>query len=104
MRINLLCPKCKCRKIWLIEEVRHFNTYSGGAPLNVVYDRRVGKTGTGFFSGGERAKQSVGHYDVFVCASCGFAEWYARGLEGLEENPADGVRLLDGETQTDAYR
>lgn len=104
MRNSLQCPKCQHRKIWHLEKVRHYSTYAGGTPFCVVYEKPVGPIKTGFFSEGERETMTVGHYDVFVCSSCGYAEWYAQDFQDLEENPEEGVRLLDGETQGDAYR
>lgn len=105
MRNSLQCPKCQHRKIWHIEEVRHDNPNdSGGTPFRVVFAKRVGPIETGFFSDGERKMMIFGHYDVFICSACGYAEWYAQDFQGLEENPEDGVRLLDGETQGGAYR
>ena len=104
MRKSLKCPKCDCRKLWHIEKVRHFNTYADGALLNVVHEKRVGKPDNGFFGTGERKKMNVGTYDVFVCFSCGYTEWYAGELEQLEENPEEGVHLIDGETRNGAFR
>ena len=104
MRSSLLCPKCQCRKLWQIEQPHHDNTFSGGTPIRVVYQKGVGPRGSGFFSDGSRKRASVGHYDVFICSSCGYAEWYAQDFEELQENPEDGIRLLDGETHAGPYR
>jgi len=104
MKSSLQCPKCRCRKIWCIEEPHHDNRFQGGTPLRVVYERRVGPVNNGFFSDGGRDRVSVGTYEVFICTACGYAEWYARDIEALEENPDEGVRLLDGELQGSAYR
>jgi len=49
--------------------------------------------------GTESRRIDVGTYETWICAGCGYAEWYAvddeRLLERLAAIPDSGVRLVD---------
>lgn len=36
-----------------------------------------------------------GCFDLWVCAACGYTEFWARELSGLKHNPGNGVHLID---------
>ena len=36
-----------------------------------------------------------GQFDLWLCDACGYSELWARGLSGLREDPAGGVRMID---------
>lgn len=63
-----------------------------GAVLPVVAHQAP--EGGGFFA--MHRVSPVGRFDAYVCATCGYSELYAHDFEELRENPANGVRLLDG--------
>ena len=90
MRSTMTCPKCSARKIWRIEKFRTESDGVTGWPLHVVYGRRL--------VGRERV--NVGHFDCYVCATCGYSELYAAEIQGLVHNPAEGVTFWDGEKLT----
>jgi hypothetical protein len=105
MRETNSFPKCKGRRIWHIEKVHSDSDVRGGRPLRVVLERKIsdprGKAQRNWLSS---ARVSFGYLDLFVCARCGFAEWYASGLDGLVHCPEEGVHLLDAEPGTAPYR
>jgi predicted nucleic-acid-binding Zn-ribbon protein len=88
MRKTLQCPKCEGRKLWRIEEMRergpsHAHTEPLG--LDLVQKRWVG------------GMTSRGTFETFICAGCGYTEWYAHGLEKLEADEKRGVHFIDTE-------
>lgn len=85
MRNAMTCPKCRGRRIWRVERFRTESDNTSGWVLPVVYGRRTA-------TGGEL---SAGTFDAWICATCGYTEWYASGLEGLTPDPDAGVHLID---------
>ena len=105
MRDTTTCPKCKGRRIWRIEQVHTEGEALGGKPLRMLVEREMPRRdGTTGFFGGATEYVSVGLFDLFVCARCGFAEWYAHHFEDLFPSPEHGVHLLDGEAPGAPYR
>lgn len=88
------CPKCNGRRIWRIQEFQTESDTTKGWTLPVVYGRRTA-------TGGE---QSVGTFDAWICAKCGYTEWYASGLEALTADPDKGVHLIDAEPPEAPFR
>jgi RNase P subunit RPR2 len=68
LKRDKICPQCESRKVWWIEE--------SSAITEVAQGR--------------------GSYEQFICAQCGFVEWYAR-VNDLQNNPGYGVQLIDDE-------
>jgi predicted nucleic-acid-binding Zn-ribbon protein len=95
---ELLCPHCEGRDVWHVETIRERG--EAGAfekpiqPLNIVLQEKFFKLYNG-----------TGHFETYICKACGFTEWYAVGLEGLEPDPANGIHLLKGTPEEDGpYR
>jgi predicted nucleic-acid-binding Zn-ribbon protein len=88
MRTSQQCPKCQSRKLWIIDPVRLPN-HEG----NVV---------TVPFTAGWIAHNKIeaGRLEAWLCAQCGFVEYYAKdvttSLEALAKRSTSGVRYLDG--------
>jgi predicted nucleic-acid-binding Zn-ribbon protein len=36
-----------------------------------------------------------GSFEVFVCKSCGFTEWYAHGVSDIRADPDRGIHVID---------
>lgn len=51
---------------------------------------------------------TAGWIEVWVCSNCGYAEWYAQGMNEalgrLAQSPETGVRLVDTSGQRGPFR
>jgi ribosomal protein S27AE len=49
---------------------------------------------------GSSFRSHVGRYETWICAQCGYTEWYAMDheqlLERLSHVPGSGVRVVEG--------
>lgn len=84
------CPKCDGHKLWVLESFRVPSDASDGVVLPVACHQRQ----SGGFLGLPRVTPQ-GRFDLWVCATCGYSELWARDLEGLREDPELGIRLVD---------
>ena len=97
MRESKTCPKCRSRKIFVVKEVGNEHAeYSKTVPLPVAVVEL--ESGGGFFGGSSKICQA-GRFEAWVCAKCGFTEWYAGGLAEIERlaKKSSGVRIIDEE-------
>ena len=76
-----VCPQCHHRKVWHIAKVQDFEAKE----LPIAVDVR--------WSGAHHH----GGFETFICAGCGWTEWYAIELNELREDPSNGVHLIDNE-------
>ncbi|MEZ4296539.1 MAG: hypothetical protein R3B70_16320 [Polyangiaceae bacterium] len=111
MKSTHQCPKCTSRQLWLIQNVYQ---QSHGTPDYVVVPISV----TAFAKKARPARRTqhgvnalagdsvtvVGRFDIFVCAHCGFTEWYAQGaneaLAQIAAEPDSNVKWIDSTGQT----
>ena len=91
MRKTLQCPKCDGRKLWRVEHAATPGLQAGGRGPSPVGIAVVGSVWRGF--------KALGGYETFTCAACGYTEWYAHGVESLEENAKEGVHFIDTEPE-----
>lgn len=84
MRKTLICPKCEGRKLWHIENVQEL-TEMGPKPIRVAFNQTL-----------FRAKP-LGFFEAFICAGCGYTEWYAHGIEEMRPSAKDGIHFIDNE-------
>ncbi len=102
MRTTETCPKCQCRRLFVIERVAQ----AAHDSINVIVPMSVttlpvpsGDVGLG---GENDWRAEIGHFEAWVCSKCGFTEWYAKratpALERYVAHKAQGVRLVDRET------
>jgi hypothetical protein len=90
LKRDKVCPHCEHRKFWFVSPVRvavrNQDTLGANAPpLGVsVHSSWLGT-------------QHKGEFEAFICAACGFTEWYATDLGRIVENPKDGVYFVDAE-------
>jgi predicted nucleic-acid-binding Zn-ribbon protein len=91
MKKTHVCPKCEGRVLWRIDSIRlpsndhTMRAALSGDPAKLAIHVRWGWSGY----------VSQGGFEVFICKACGFAEWYAHGLEELTPDEKNGVQLID---------
>ncbi len=101
MKTTETCPKCACRRLFVIERVAQaaHDSYNIVVPMSVttltVDSAEVG------LADGNTYRAAVGHFEAWVCSKCGYTEWYAReaaaALKRYVAKRGPGVRLVDGE-------
>jgi DNA-directed RNA polymerase subunit RPC12/RpoP len=88
MKSSGVCPKCSGRELFVVSPVRE--SRGDDDPIPVVTTRVRG----------HMVPLTGGTHDLYVCATCGFEEWYARGanelLDRLSAVPEAGVRRISG--------
>jgi predicted nucleic-acid-binding Zn-ribbon protein len=108
MKTTRTCPKCASKKLFVVGVVRQPEP---GNPLNAypmaVTSERL-PTGRGGVFASDSEQVSAGLFEAWVCAACGFTEWYARhaneALARMAQHPESGVVFLDGEGPASPYR
>lgn len=102
MRQSETCPKCSSRKIFVVKEVGNEHAeYVKTVPLPVAVAEL--ESGVGLLGRSVKIVQA-GHFEAYVCAKCGWTEWYAEGLDALERLAAksSAVRIIDREPDPEA--
>jgi len=98
MRTHQRCPKCTGTKLYVCTNHQPDGDNANYVhPLHVtaieVPAKKLGVTHGTLF------RTHVGSYETWICASCGYTEWYARDpahlLEKLSKLPDSGVRVVD---------
>lgn len=108
MQTSLKCPKCSCRKVFVIEKVRQSSGDARFQPVPVTSDMIKPE-------GSWLGKQvEAGFFEAWVCSQCGFTEWYAKEATEMlwemakrynaPDQPSSSVRFIDGDAQTGPYR
>ena len=88
MKRSHRCPKCEGTRLWRIENFRHQTDVVAGSELVVaILDRDRVWTGA----------TVRGTFDMYLCATCGYSELWANGLDELYAKPEEGVHLLEGD-------
>jgi predicted nucleic-acid-binding Zn-ribbon protein len=91
MKKSLVCPKCEGRRVVHCERavlpLRDPNRLSTEpVTLAVTVDEK--------WYGGFTP---IGQFEQFICARCGYTEWYALGIDALTADEQRGIRILDNE-------
>ncbi|WP_437926972.1 hypothetical protein WMF37_49415 [Sorangium sp. So ce291] len=107
MKNSRQCPKCQSRKLWVVEKVEQPLCDSGGTkPLCVTSGDVL--TGNTDDEGPAIAPVHAGFFEAWICALCGFTEWYARdanqALARLASHVRPRVHYIDGEAAGTPYR
>jgi predicted nucleic-acid-binding Zn-ribbon protein len=89
MKKTLHCPKCEGRKLWRVEEMRERGR-------NMTKAEPLGAT----FAPTWHGVTNRGTFETFICAGCGYTEWYAHGLEQLEADASKGVYFIDDQPES----
>lgn len=101
MKTTETCPKCQCRRLFVIERVAHaaHDCVNGIVPMSVT-TLPVPASALGL-GGDNHYRAEIGHFEAWVCSKCGFTEWYTKvAVQALERHVAQkgaGVRLVDRE-------
>lgn len=99
MRSTQMCPKCSGQKFAVTDDFRQtdYDTVFPKAPLEFfavtvpLQDHRNRSFGLHWRGG-------TGHFETWMCLGCGYTEFYAHGLEHIEEIAErwpDRVRIVD---------
>lgn len=79
MRTLLECPHCEGRRLYHVKEVLDRGDGNSKQPFSV--------TTKGFW-----APKPIGRFNCWVCAQCGFAEWYVQDPRSLDTD-VDNVEI-----------
>ena len=79
MRTLLECPHCEGRRLYHVKEVLDRGDGNSKQPFSV--------TTKGFW-----ATKPIGRFNCWVCAQCGFAEWYIQDPRSLDTD-VDNVEI-----------
>ena len=94
MRNSIRCPKCDQRRILHVSEIKDKAQVPKGAVMAIDAVAPVWVLGTW---------KNVGVLECYICASCGYTEWYTRDPATI---PIDGrvVRELEVPEDDGPYR
>ena len=106
MRNSLQCPKCGGRQFFEVGActIPAHDSINGTEPLSVA--AAYLPTGDKTFFGRDN-KRFVARLTAWVCAPCGFTEFYTAKLDVLRymvQNQAASVRFVDGSVAEPARR
>ena len=92
MRHRNLCPMCGARSFLHASEIRDGSVHR---PMALQIDGTLKYTQT-----------EIGVFQVYICRSCEFAEWYVAGAgdidpEKLDKKNRQKVRIIDGQPPKD---
>ncbi len=107
MKNSRQCPKCQSRKLWVVQKVEQPRGESWGTtPLHVTSQYIL--TGSTDIVSAATELVNAGFFETWICALCGFTEWYARDanqtLAQLASQPGSKVHYIDGESAGTPYR
>ena len=89
MKKDCRCPKCENQKLYIVEPVSIPQAEAGGhgaatQPITIGAAYIKDSDQKGWF-GGARSAMVGASCEAYVCASCGYTEWYTTGLDSLEK-------------------
>ncbi len=76
------CPACGGAIIVWIDAMQEGGDGICPSPLRIAFR-------------GPLDTQGLGTFETYICKACGFTEWYARGIDRLDERPDAGIRIID---------
>jgi predicted nucleic-acid-binding Zn-ribbon protein len=88
MRNSGECVKCKGQHLWFVDKVHQpdCDGQTRAHPLLVTCHEVPGDAWNNYH------RIPVGSFQVVICATCGYTEWYAYDIERLKDIP--GARLV----------
>lgn len=109
MKTSKVCPKCDGRKFFHITSMKQ--TYCDASTVIrtvEVFATRVPTGEKGLLGDDKTELVSTDPFESFVCAGCGFVEWYAspgslRVLARIAEKSSD-VRVVTNESPEAPFR
>jgi hypothetical protein len=103
MKISQRCPKCSGTRLYVCVNHQPDPESSNGVNLFRVFTANIPQAASGA-KDGTSYRTHVGDYETWICAACGFTEWYARDpehlLQKLSTMKSSGVRVVDSQPQT----
>lgn len=106
MRTHSRCPKCNGTTLYVCENQQADTDSSNGIHRFVILAAPLSQEDTGAKHGSDY-RTHVGTYETWICAGCGFTEWYAHDpehlLEKLSKMRGSGVRVIESKA-ADPYR
>lgn len=111
MKSNNTCPKCAGKKLAVVKQMRRdHREYEEQRPLHTIPVHVATiplPDGTIGMDRGLQAVWSLGHFESWVCMTCGFTELYAYDIEGLAtmaHHYPDWVRIIDAAPERGPFR
>ena len=83
MKATQMCPRCDGEKIWFFPVMGERSGEGEIKPISITFEEA------------QSHHRGLGFFETYICAGCGFTEWYAKGLSGLRPDPNRGVVLLE---------
>jgi predicted nucleic-acid-binding Zn-ribbon protein len=96
MRTTETCPKCRSRKIYVVDQVGLVGEAGEMRALPVARGPVIVED-AGVFGGPAERIVAAGTFEAWVCGKCGFTEWYAKKIKRLIDLAAHSaaVRVID---------
>lgn len=108
MRSTCRCPKCDCKQLYCIEEVRQPDHRYVNSLVSLTPTAAWLPTGKRGLLGDEEARIEAGTFEAWICSRCGYTEWYAKdasqALAYFARFPGARVRFVDGGGESPPYR
>ncbi|MBK7400817.1 MAG: hypothetical protein IPJ34_32335 [Myxococcales bacterium] len=100
MKTTETCPKCECRRLFVIEQVTQaVHDARNVVPMNVT-TLAMASAYAGV-ADDNQTRAGIGSFEAWVCSKCGYTEWYARdavtALDWYVARKGPGVRVVDRE-------
>jgi hypothetical protein len=83
MKADRVCPRCESGKIWFFPVMGERSGEGEIKPISITFEEA------------QSHNRGMGFFETYICAGCGYTEWYAKGLSGLKPDPNRGVVLLE---------
>lgn len=104
MKNSLTCPKCQSRRLWTVERM----ALPTPETANTVFPFPVVAQEVPRARSDNVDRVAGGTFSAWICAQCGYTEWYARdaaaALTKLAQTPNSGVRWIDTTPQRGPFR
>jgi predicted nucleic-acid-binding Zn-ribbon protein len=78
MRSSHTCPKCHGRKFLVAPDVVQPDTESINGTHSLVVTCKYMPTSEGSFFSSGNERVIAGKFEAWICAGCGYTEWYAK--------------------------
>lgn len=102
MRTSQTCPKCHGRKFLVAPDVVQPDSDSINGTHSFVVTCEYMQTGAGSFLSTGYERVVAGKFEAWICAACGYTEWYAKldakAVEQLVTSRA--LRVVDATSPT----
>jgi predicted nucleic-acid-binding Zn-ribbon protein len=97
MKISGYCPKCTSGDLFVVGTVTQPDQDSINGTHATTLFAVWAETGESGLLGKKHGRLHAGTFEAWVCAQCGFTEWYARNANKMLEHLAEqklGVRRV----------